>query len=1021
MADRSVVVRLIANTAGFAGPLKAAAVQAKAFGAEIDAGSQKNSEGFKKISEGALVAGGGIVAAFGGAVAVTMAFDKQMSSVGAAANATSGQLGQLRDAAIEAGSATAFGATDAARAEEELAKAGVSVKDILGGGLKGALDLAAAGQLDLGEAAETAATAMTQFGLSGDQVPHIADLLSAAANKAQGSVHDIGYALKAGGLVAAQFGISIEETTGTLAAFASAGLIGSDAGTSLKTMLIALANPSAKSATLMGELGISAYDAQGKFIGLGNLAGVLKDKLANLTQEQRNAALAQIFGTDAVRAASILYSQGADGIQKWTNNVNDTGNASRTAAAKMDNLSGDVEKLKGSLETALIQTGSQATGTLRTLSQAAESAVDGFTQLPGPAKEVVTVLGLTVGAALLAGGAYGTLAPKIRTARTEFAAMGPVATKMNTALGATAAFAGKAAAVLGAFQIASAAIGDSGEHSAVTIDQMAKSLQKLGDTGKVTGDMVDVLHGRTKALGDDLLALDSSGMGKVGNSIASTVESLTGLGSVMDSSLEHSKERIGEIDDALASMVTSGHADEAAAAYAKIEAIAKSKGISTSELKAGFDQYTQAVTTAKNAGDQAAAAELQQAQSTKTLANGFKEAASAADGLKTAWDTLNGAIANSDDAMLKANQAVDSMKESFEKNGKAVTGNTTAALENRVAMEAVGKAGADAAQAVLDGGGSIEQAHATWQRYHDQIVAALVQMGYVPAKAKQIADSLDQMPSLTAPKVEVTGTTESIAAVAAVDQQIKALQDKQVAIKEDGAPAAGAQILSMQNRIDALRDKTVQVKENGAIAAADRVIGFNNQIKALQDKIVKVNQSGAPDAQAKVKALQAQINALQNKVVQITANVEYKTLNTIPGVVAKGLRHGGVVRHAATGLMRQASIAADGSDVIHWAEHGTGDEAYVPRNGSMARSMSILQEAASWYGAQVTPAGSRTAMVAPSASTASASTVMSGPAIDYRKLAKAMTAAMGGVTVSIDGKKVGAIQGREADLYSRAG
>jgi hypothetical protein len=60
VADRSVVVRLIANTAGFAAPLKAAAVQAKAFGAEIDAGSKKNSDGFKKISETALVAGGGI-------------------------------------------------------------------------------------------------------------------------------------------------------------------------------------------------------------------------------------------------------------------------------------------------------------------------------------------------------------------------------------------------------------------------------------------------------------------------------------------------------------------------------------------------------------------------------------------------------------------------------------------------------------------------------------------------------------------------------------------------------------------------------------------------------------------------------------------------------------------------------------------------------------------------------------------------------------------------------------------------
>jgi TP901 family phage tail tape measure protein len=164
--------------------------------------------------------------------------------------------------------------------------------------------------MDVGEAAEIAATAMTQFGLSGKDVPHIADLLAAGANKAQGSVHDLGYALKMGGLVGHQFGLSVDETTGTLAAFASAGLIGRDSGTSFKTMLLHLANPTAKTRDLMKELGINVYDAQGKFIGITQLAEVLRTKLAGLTEAQRNQALAQIFGTDAIRGANVLYRQG---------------------------------------------------------------------------------------------------------------------------------------------------------------------------------------------------------------------------------------------------------------------------------------------------------------------------------------------------------------------------------------------------------------------------------------------------------------------------------------------------------------------------------------------------------------------------------------------------------------------------------------------------------------------------------------------------------------------------------------
>jgi TP901 family phage tail tape measure protein len=98
--------------------------------------------------------------------------------------------------------------------------------------------------LDVADAAQIAATALTQFKLEGSDIPHVADLLAAGAGKAQGSVDDLSQALNQGGLVASQAGQSIEDTTGVLAAFAAAGLIGSDAGTSLKTALIALEKPS---------------------------------------------------------------------------------------------------------------------------------------------------------------------------------------------------------------------------------------------------------------------------------------------------------------------------------------------------------------------------------------------------------------------------------------------------------------------------------------------------------------------------------------------------------------------------------------------------------------------------------------------------------------------------------------------------------------------------------------------------------------------------------------------------------
>ena len=176
----------------------------------------------------------------------------------------------------------------------------------------------------------------------------MADALAAGAGKAVGSAHDLGLALNQAGLVANSMGVGMQETTGTLAAFANAGMIGSDAGTSLKTMLQRLASPTDKAQTLMDELGINVYDANGKFIGLAGAAGQLQNGLSGLSQQERNAALNTIFGADAVRAANVLYEQGAEGIDDWTKAVSQSGYAADLAAKKErqpERRSGESERL----------------------------------------------------------------------------------------------------------------------------------------------------------------------------------------------------------------------------------------------------------------------------------------------------------------------------------------------------------------------------------------------------------------------------------------------------------------------------------------------------------------------------------------------------------------------------------------------------------------------------------------------------------------------------------------------------
>ncbi|MFY0406901.1 phage tail tape measure protein [Solicola sp. PLA-1-18] len=405
MANRSVLVRLIVDPKGAIQGFQKSALAAKDFNAEL-AKSEKKRRAMQDIGDAAGVMGVGFGVAVTASVVAAARFDKAMSSVDAATHETAANMELLRAAAIKAGADTSFSATEAAAGIEELAKAGVSTRDILAGGLTGALDLAAAGSIGVAEAAEITASTMNQFNLSGADTVHIADLLAATAGKAQGGVTDMGNAFKYVGPVAAQMGVSIEETAGAVGLLASNGILGDQAGTSLRGMLSSLTSPSQLASDTMKSLGINVYDAAGQFVGFEGVAGQLKSQMGDLTNAERDQALGRLFGNEQITAARILYDGGAQAVAKWTKNVDEQGYAADTASRKMDNLSGDLERLKGSLETAFIGTGSGAQGPLRSLAQTGDQLVDTYNQLPGPLKS--TALGLAGVTAAVGGATFVT-------------------------------------------------------------------------------------------------------------------------------------------------------------------------------------------------------------------------------------------------------------------------------------------------------------------------------------------------------------------------------------------------------------------------------------------------------------------------------------------------------------------------------------------------------------------------------------------------------------------------------------
>jgi TP901 family phage tail tape measure protein len=582
-ANQRLYVELSASVAGFNRDMGKATQSVGHLEKTVARTSKNVDQDMKRLgglsmATGALLAGGFLLAS-----KATMDFEKTMSGVRAVSNASAAQMRQLSAAALKAGKDTAFSASEAAQAEAELAKAGVSTRDILQGGLRGALGLAAAGQLELADAATLAAQAMNIFKLGGDDVTHIADVLAAGANKSAADVGQLGAALRQGGLLAAQTGLSLEDTVGALSAFADNALIGSDAGTSLKTMLQRLTPQSDEAAGMMKTLGLSAYDAQGQFVGLEAFAGQLQHSFAKLTPEARNSAMGVIFGSDAVRAANILYEQGAAGVHAYTEAVNDNGAAGRMAAIQMDNLAGDLEQLKGSLETALIGSGSKATGVLRGMTQATNAAIGAFIDMPAPVQTAVTAVAGIGGAAALAGGAALVLIPKVVALDASLKTLTGGAIGARAAisgLGVAGAIAGGVAAyVIGIDQL-SKALAD----NAPGVNALTGSLLSFLQTGEATGDLLNIV-------GDDFERL--SGTIQHANQNKYLGMSLNG-----PQGIESDRRELEALDAALAGLVAGGQADAAARLFEKIRHSAV--GISDAQLAKWFNDYTEAAAGAAN-------------------------------------------------------------------------------------------------------------------------------------------------------------------------------------------------------------------------------------------------------------------------------------------------------------------------------------------------------------------------------------------------------------------------------------
>lgn len=363
-------------------------------------GLKKGGAATKALGEGVTELGSSmtlgltvpIVAAGGAATSVAANFDDAMSQVQGALGDASADMDGLRQLALQLGADTVFSATESAQAMVELAKGGLTEAQIKGGALAASMDLAAAGQLNLADAAATTVQMMGSFGLEAGDATRIANALAGAANASSADVSDLTQAMSQCSAQASLAGWSLEDTAAALALFADHGVKGSDAGTSLKTMLQRLAAPTDQAAEAIAAYGLNIRDSNGKMKDISGIADELTGKLGSLSDAERDAALQTIFGSDASRAAAILMQSGSEGLAKYIAATNDATAAETMANAQKGELSWALENMGGAIESASIAFGTALAPAITAVAGVIGNVAEAFASLPAGVQTGIAVV-----------------------------------------------------------------------------------------------------------------------------------------------------------------------------------------------------------------------------------------------------------------------------------------------------------------------------------------------------------------------------------------------------------------------------------------------------------------------------------------------------------------------------------------------------------------------------------------------------------------------------------------------------
>lgn len=347
----------------------------------------------KKLTLGVSVP---VVAGFTASLKTGMNFESALSSVEGTlgSKATAEGMELLKQKAMEMGKETTKSASESANAMEYMALAGWDTQQIIGG-IEPILRMSEAGKADLATTSDLVTDSMSALGIQVNELGGFLDKVSKTSTSSNTSILQMMEAFIVAGGKSKSLGGDITELSGILGVMANRGLKGSEAGRGLSAILTNLTSPTGQAKKALDELGFSAFDSSGNFIGLEKSFYKLQDSLKDMTQEQRVTYLSMIAGKEHGKTMEAIMSGLAEEYQGLTNDIRNSNGALETMANTMqDNAAGKIAGFNSKLEHLGIQISEHLLPAFSGVIEFASNMLDRFANLSPETQKVIVGFGL---------------------------------------------------------------------------------------------------------------------------------------------------------------------------------------------------------------------------------------------------------------------------------------------------------------------------------------------------------------------------------------------------------------------------------------------------------------------------------------------------------------------------------------------------------------------------------------------------------------------------------------------------